>query len=107
MRGICPKCYEMETQVVIRNHVQSQIVCLNCNHTWIEKSETLKHHRNQRLCKLEDIEDILLKRRYEKLDQHFNEGKIGLQEYVDGLSYIETQTKSVKANLTTFLTKHL
>lgn len=105
--GICPKCYENDIQVAIRNHVQSHLVCRRCNHSWIERSDALKHHRNQRLGKLEDIEEVLLKRRYEKLDQHFNEGKIDLQEYVDSLTELEDQTKSVKSTLATFLTKRL
>ncbi|MEK9978719.1 MAG: hypothetical protein VW602_07350, partial [Paracoccaceae bacterium] len=76
-----------------------------CNHAWIERSKALKEHKNIRLNRLEEAEEAVMVRRYEKLDQKFNDGVISPQEYSEGLKALERQNRQVQATLRTVWTK--
>ena len=65
----------------------------------------MKEHNNARLNRLEEAEETVMRRRYEKLDQKFNEGAITPQEYADGLQALESQNRQVHATLSTVWSK--
>jgi len=72
MMFLCPKCFEQSENADISNLVRAIITCDHCQYSWWERSLQLQLHKNKRHSRLEEIEDVLLQRRYEKLDQKFN-----------------------------------
>ena len=105
MSVLCPKCFERTTVTVTESLVREDMVCSHCNHAWIERSSALKEHKNSRLNRLEEAEEAVMVRRYEKLDQKFNDGVISPQEYSEGLKALERQNRQVQATLRTVWTK--
>ena len=85
--------------------MREDMVCSHCSHAWIERSSALKEHKNSRLNRLEEAEEAVMVRRYEKLDQKFNDGVISPQEYSEGLKALESQNRQVQATLRTVWTK--
>ena len=105
MMFLCPVCFEQTENTDISNLVREKITCDHCNHFWLERSPELKHHKNERLGRLEEIEDVLLQRRYEKLDQKFNDKEITAQQYATGLIELETKHKSAQGIINSVWTK--
>jgi Zn-finger nucleic acid-binding protein len=91
---LCPKCFEQSEKADVSNLVRAAITCDHCHHSWLERSSELKHHKNERLGRLEEIEDVLLQLRYEKLDQKFNEKEMTAQRYANSLKQLEAKHKS-------------
>ena len=102
---LCPKCFESTTIKRSLSLLREDMLCNHCNHSWIERSRVLKEHNNTRLNRLEEAEETVMRRRYEKLDQKFNEGSITPQEYADGLQALERQNRQVHATLSTVWSK--
>ena len=102
---LCPKCFERTAIKRSLSLLREDMACEHCNHSWIERSRVLKKHNNARLSRLEEAEEAVMLRRYEKLDQKFNEGAITPQEYSDGLQALERQNIQVHATLSTVWTK--
>lgn len=105
MLVLCPKCFERTAIKRSLSLLREDILCEHCNHSWIERSRVLKKHNNTRLNRLEEVEEAVMQRRYEKLDQKFNEGSITPQEYADGLQALESQNRQVHATLSTVWSK--
>ena len=106
MMFLCPKCFEQSENTDISNLVRALITCDHCNHCWLERSSELRHHKNERLGRLEEVEDILLQRRYKKLDQKFNEKEITAQQYANGLKDLEAKHKNAQGIINAVWTKH-
>ena len=107
MSVLCPRCFEQKVTTLRASLVKEEMKCNNCHFTWIERSKNLKKHRNERLTKLEKAEDAVMLRRYEKLDQMFNDGTITPQEYALCLKDLELQNLRVYATLNTLWSKRL
>ena len=102
---LCPKCFERTTIKRSLSLLREDMLCNHCNHSWIERSRVLKEHNNKRLNRLEEAEETVMQRRYEKLDQKFNDGSITPQEYADGLQALERQNRQIHATLSTIWSK--
>ena len=105
MMFLCPKCFQQSENADISNLVRALITCDHCDHSWLERSSALKHHKNERLGRLEEIEDVLLQRRYEKLDQKFNKKEISAQQYAISLKDLESKHKSAQGIINAVWTK--
>ena len=107
MSVLCPQCFEQTAITLKASLVREEMTCSNCHFFWIERSKELKQHKNERLTRLEKVEDAVMLRRYEKLDQRFNEGMITPQEYALHLKNLELQNLRVCATLNTLWSKRL
>ena len=107
MSVLCPQCFEQTAITLKASLVREEMTCSNCNFFWTERSKELKQHKNERLTRLEKVEDAVMLRRYEKLDQRFNEGTITPQEYALNLKNLELQSLRVCATLNTLWSKRL
>ena len=102
---LCPKCFERTTIKRSLSLLREDMLCYHCEHYWIALSRVLKEYNNSRLNRLEEAEEKVMRRRYEKLDQKFYEGVIFPQEYTDGSQALERQNRQIHATLSTVWTK--
>ncbi len=107
MSVLCPKCFAETATILKSSLVREEMTCRKCHFIWIERSQELKRHKNERLGRLEKAEDAVMQRRYEKLDQRFNAGMITPQEYALRLKELELQNVRVCATLNTLWSKRL
>ena len=59
MSVLCPQCFEQTAITLKASLVREEMTCSNCNFFWTERSKELKQHKNERLTRLEKVEDAL------------------------------------------------
>ena len=107
MSVLCPKCFEQTETTLKASLVREEMTCRKCHFIWLERSQELKRHKNERLGRLEKVENAVMQRRCEKLDESFNDGTITPQEYALRLKELELQNVRVCATLNTLWSKRL
>ena len=107
MSVLCPQCFEQTAITLKASLVREEMTCSNCHFFWTERSKELKQHKSERLTRLEKVEDAVMLRRYEKLDQRFNAGTITAQEYALQLKFLELQNSRVCATINILWSKRL
>ena len=104
---LCPICFEYASNSVLNTSVRHEMICRKCKFRWTERSQELKRHKNNRLGRLEKVEEAVMQRRYEKLDEKFNNGLISCQEYSKMLKNLEIQNQQIHATLNSVWSKRL